>query len=73
MPGRVPSSDGPWPGTGSDQHYVPLSQTTCFLLSFSEGRSGMLFANVCGEVPFGFWTFFGLLDFFFVSCAYGEF
>ena len=34
MPGRVPSSDEPFPGTGSDQRYVPLDQTTCFLLSF---------------------------------------
>ena len=25
---------GAWPGTGTDKHYVPLDQTTCFLLSF---------------------------------------
>ena len=37
----------PWPGTGTDERYVPLGQTACFLLSFFEGRSGMLFANVC--------------------------
>ena len=37
MPGRVPSSDGPWPGTGTDSHYVPLGQTACFLLSLFKG------------------------------------
>ena len=40
------------PGRGTDQRYVPLGQTTCFLLSFASDRSGMLFANVCA----GFFT-----------------
>ena len=58
MSGRVPSSDGPWPGTGTDQLHVPLGQTACFLLSFAEGRGGMLFANVCA---------------WFISFCYGEY
>ena len=34
MSGQVSSSYGSLSGTGTDQHYVPLDQTTCFLLSF---------------------------------------
>ena len=33
--------------SGTDKRCVPSDQTTCFLLSFSSGRSCMLFANVC--------------------------
>ena len=31
------------------ESYVPLGQTTCFLLCLAKGRSGMLFANVCAR------------------------
>ena len=31
---KLTSSYGSLSGTGTDQHYVPLDQTTCFLLSF---------------------------------------
>ena len=34
MSGQVSSSYGSLSGTGTDQHYVPLDQTACFLLSF---------------------------------------
>ena len=48
-------------------YYVPLDQTTCFLLSFVQGRSGMLFANVCAGFirscyeDFWVWHFLGFL------------
>ena len=68
MPGRVSSSDGPLSGIGTDQHYVPLDQTTCFLLSFVWDRSSMLFANVCAGVhQFLLWRML-FLAFFGVSC-----
>ena len=47
----------PWPGTGTDKHYVPVDLTTCSLLSFVQGRGGILFANVCAG---------------FISSCYGE-
>ena len=47
MSGRVSSSYGSWSGTGAEQRYVPVDQTTCCFLSLSEDRGGMLFAIVC--------------------------
>ena len=55
-----------------------VGQTACFLLSFVEGRGGMLFAKVCeGFISFfyedivhGFFVFFW---FVLVSCASGDF
>ena len=38
MSGQDSSSYGSLWGTGTDQHYVPLDQTTCFLLSLSLGQ-----------------------------------
>ena len=55
--GQVSSLYGSWSGTKTDERYVPLDQITCSLLSFVEGKSGMLFANVCAG---------------FISSCYGE-
>ena len=77
MPGRVPASYGSVSGTGTDQRYVPLGQTTCFLLSLVANRSGMLFANVCVglSVPvsgnFGFGVFWAFWLLFGVWCIWG--
>ena len=49
------------------KHYVPLDQTACFLLSCVQGRSSVLFANLCAGFTSSchgeccFWRFFGFL------------
>ena len=65
-------------GTGTDQHYVPLDQTTCFLLSFSrtgvacclpacaQGLSVLVMENSGNGV------LFGLVGFSLVFGAHGE-
>ena len=69
MPGRVPASYGSWSGTGTDQRYVPLSQTTCLLLyMFKTGVACCLPTRAQGLlVPvmesFGFGVFLGLFGF----------
>ena len=67
MSGRVSSLYELRPGFGTDQRYVPLDQTTCFLLSFLEGQEWYV---VCQRVRrvhqflitgnSGFWHFLGL-------------
>ena len=67
MLGQVSSSYGSLSGTGTDQHYVMLDQTTCFLLSLF--RTGVacclptcaqgLSVPVMGE--FWEWHVFGFL------------
>ena len=68
-------------GSGGDQERINLTfrwikQTTCFLLSFVQGWSGMLFTHVCaGFIRFsygGIWVLavFGLSCFSLVLCAF---
>ena len=79
MPGRVSSPDGSLSVTGTDQHYVPLDQTSmlsscplfkagvvCCLPTCAQGLSAPVMGN-SGE-----WHFFGFSGFSSVSCVLGE-
>ena len=64
MSGRVPSSYGPWPGTGMGKHYVPLGQTACFkagvacfLPTCSQGSSVPVMVNADLDVFLCFFWF----------------